>query len=171
QIKYLHNSVLLPKVGFRLKTSVPSKRECKIIMAPMKRVFKNSLGITSRTPDSFLLYGQALGLQDLFEFNLTNHLSHWSKITSLGAENPLTIIFQHRLFALQRQLHIPFSPTYINNFSAFSKLPVFQTDYLFRLLAFSSNTGIRFSEPLPPTISYNVPLYELFNENPSLYKN
>src|SRR5581483_8041441 len=54
QLTYLHNMVLLPKVCYRLKATSLSEEECSQIMAPFKRVLKNSMNLTITLPDSFI---------------------------------------------------------------------------------------------------------------------
>src|SRR3954447_10655856 len=56
QLKYLHNAVLLLKVLYRLKCTVLSNRECDIIMAPFKRLYKNTSVLVSSLPNCFLYF-------------------------------------------------------------------------------------------------------------------
>jgi hypothetical protein len=170
QVKYLHNGVLLPRVAFRLKCTLLSEKECNIIMAPMKKVLKHSLKLVSTIPDAFIHYKDAIGLQNLFEFNLTNHVDRLSTLTKLGAETDLSKILSHRLSSLSFLLHLDFPPSLVTNFKAFSQLPIFKQDYILRTLAFSSKLGISFKDPsASDCFKDNFPLFSFFHNNPSLY--
>ena len=67
QLKYLHNAILLPKVEYRLKASLPSEKECSTIMAPFNRVFKQASRLAITVPSVFLLSSVLLGITDLFQ--------------------------------------------------------------------------------------------------------
>ena len=54
QLKYLHNTVLLPKVLYRLKYTVFSENECGTIMGLFKKLLKNTSILVSSLPNSFL---------------------------------------------------------------------------------------------------------------------
>src|SRR5439155_21848529 len=62
QLKYLHNTVLLPKVLYRLKYTVFSENECGTIMGLFKKLLKNTSILVSSLPNSFLHFNQTLGL-------------------------------------------------------------------------------------------------------------
>ena len=59
----------------------------------------------------------------------------------------------------------------MDDFSAFTKLRCFKTDYILRLLAFSSSFNIRFGRPLASFQSVDVftPIHKLFLDSPLVY--
>jgi hypothetical protein len=171
QLRYLHNAVLLPRVEFRLKATTLSEKECLNIMGPFKRIFKNSLHLNISTPNAFLQYNQALGLTNLHQRLITNHATVIHKIIKADDSFPSKLLFLHRMYSLQQSLHIPYSPLFINNFSPFSRMQIFKTDFILKLLSFTSELGIHFMNPnnIPPIKLHHTPLYLLFKDNPILY--
>jgi hypothetical protein len=66
QLSYLHNSVLLPKVEYRLKATVLTEEACDIIFRPFKRLFKHALQLVSTFPTDILQYKQATNIFNLY---------------------------------------------------------------------------------------------------------
>jgi hypothetical protein len=176
QLRYLHNSVLLPKVDYRLKATILSDRNCSAIMAPFRKVFKHTIGLTVAVPNAFLHSRDALGLIDLFERQMINHTSRLSATFQLDNFSPVKRLLLHRLHDIQIDLHLPFSPLLIEQFSAFEKTNTFRFDFIFRFLALAQPLGISFARSLPasPTSSVlpmqHTPLYTLFQDQPILYQ-
>jgi hypothetical protein len=173
QLRYLHNAVLLPKVEFRLKTTVLSSQECLRIMLPFKRTFKHASRLALSIPDAFLQSDRALGLTNLFQRLITNHSTLFAKHISMDNSLTLKKVMLHRLASIQQDLFIPYSPLFVDNFRPFTKLPAYRDDYILRLLSFSLDLGIRYTIPPAtpfPTDVHHTPIYILFSDNPSLYK-
>jgi hypothetical protein len=120
QIRYLHNAVLLPRVEYRLKATMLSEKDCKDIMSPMKKLFKNNTHITISLPDAFLHSRSALNFFDLFARLLTNH-ANALKSHLIANSGILKDIMNIRLDNLQTFLCLPFSPLALSNeeFSVF----------------------------------------------------
>jgi hypothetical protein len=83
------------------------------------------------------------------------------------------LLLEHRLHAIKIDFNIQTSPLILNNFSAFSKTFRFRTDFLFRLLTFTSKLVIAFASPLSApqdlVVTKHTPIYELFHDAPSVY--
>jgi hypothetical protein len=137
-LTYLHNVVLISRLDFRLKTTVFSEAECNKISASFKRIYKNSLKLTISLPNAFLHYNKALGLVNLYQKHLTNHITQLSNILYNDRLETIKNIILHRLYNIQIDINIPYSPLYIDNFNVFKKTKCFKTDYIFRLLFFSN---------------------------------
>src|ERR1043165_3013434 len=170
QIRYLHNAVLLPRVEYRLKATMLSEKDCKDIMSPMKKLFKNASHLTISIPDAFLHSSSALNFFDLFARILTNHASALKAhlITNNGTLNDIMDI---RLANLQTSLYLPFSPLVLKQeeFSVFHFTKSFRHDLIFRILFFSSKLGITFARPLQVSRSVDdPPLVMLFRDKPNL---
>src|SRR5256714_13529637 len=75
QLKYLYNAILLPKVLYRLKCTVLLDRKCDVIMAPFKKLYKNISVLVSSLSNCFLHFSQALGLANLYQQHITNHIT------------------------------------------------------------------------------------------------
>jgi len=158
QLIYLHNMVLLPKVDYRLKTTLLSEGDCNSIMAPFKRTFKHSLKLCVTLPSAFLHFDKAFGLINLYQRQITNHCAGFSKILQMDSNSITKRLLDHRIFAIQKDIHIPFSPLLLTEFSAFIKLQRYKSDYIFRLLAFTSKLGIAFARPPPASQRMQSPL-------------
>src|SRR4051812_44468669 len=168
QLKYLHNAVLLPKVLYRLKCTALSEYECNVIMSPFKKLYKNTSSLVSSLPNSFLHYKQALGLTNLFQQHLTNHITNLSNALSAG--DSFSRIIQHRLFQIAKDINIPFSPLLLDNFKTFSKTKIMNTNLILRIISFASEIGISFARPLQASQSVDDTLiYTLFDNNSGLY--
>src|SRR4051794_22471223 len=119
QFTYLHNMVLIPKLDFRLKTTLLSEQDCLRISSGFRRVFKNSLKINISIPNAFLQYNKAYGLINLFQRQITNHVSNFSKIIHGIEPSTVQNIMLHRLYSIKKDIHIPHSPLLINSFNTF----------------------------------------------------
>src|SRR3989440_457158 len=119
QLKYLHNAVLLPKVLYRLKCTVLSDRECDVVMAPFKKLYKNTSVLVSSLPNCFLHFSQALGIANLYQQHITNHITTFNY--GLTAGNAFSRIIQHWLHQIAKDINIPFSPLLLECFKPFMK--------------------------------------------------
>src|SRR3989440_6183746 len=168
QLKYLHNAVLLPKVLYRLKCTALSERDCSIIASLFKRLYKQTSSFVSSLPDSFLHFRLTLGIANLYQQHLINHVNTLNNHLTTGTS--ISRIFQHQFFQITKDNNIPFSPLLVNNFGAFTNTKYMKTDYIFSVLLFSSILGISLARPLQASRSVEyTPIYSLFCENPSLY--
>src|SRR5581483_696459 len=169
QLTYLHNMVLLPKVCYRLKATTLSEEECSRIMAPFKRVLKNSLNLTITLSDSFTHSEQFINLVHLFQRSTTDKFTVLHNILTADSQYTPKLLLEHRLHAIKMDLNFQHSPLLSNNFSAFSKTHRFRTDFIF----IASKLGIAFAKPLSAsqnTISTkHTPIYELFHDSPAVY--
>jgi hypothetical protein len=170
-LTYLHNMVLIPRLDFRLKATVFSESECYHISAPFKRIYKHSFKLTISLPNAFLHYNKALGLVNLYQRHLTNHITHLSNILHNDQLDTVKNIIFHRLYNIQIDINIPHSPLYIDNFNAFTKTKCFKTDYILHLFFFNQ-LNIGFARPLPASnhVKYHhTPIYSLFYTESQLY--
>lgn len=106
QLTYLHNSVLLPKVEYRLMCSLLAKSLCKIISAPMRKIIKHAGKFSYFLPSSFVHYEYGLNMTDLYLCNVQNHNSP-----------TLRRIYYHRLQNLHNSLWTLLHPFFITDFS------------------------------------------------------
>jgi hypothetical protein len=171
QIRYLHNAVLLPRVEYRLKATMLSEKDCKEIMSPMKKFFKNTTYLTISIPDAFLHSSSVLNFFDLFARILTNHVSTL-KAHLIMDNGTLNDIMDICLANLQDSLYLPFSPLVLTHeeFSVFHFTKSFRHDLIFRVLFFSSKLGITFARPLQASRSVgDIPLFTLFRDKPNFF--
>src|SRR6185295_20256625 len=174
QLLYLHNMVLLPKVDFRLKTTLLSEGDCNSIMSPFKRTFKRALKLCINLPSALLHFDKAFGLINLYQRQITNHSANFSKKLDMDADSITKRLLDHRIHAIQKDIHIPFSPLLLTDFSSFTKIQRYKTDYIFRLLIFASKLGIAFARPPPDSMSVrsfekHTPIHTIFNNDSIVY--
>src|SRR4051794_17587142 len=137
-------------------------------MSPFKKLYKNTSSLVSSLPNSFLHYKQALGLTNLFQQHLINHITNLSNALSAG--DSFSRIIQYRLFQIAKDINIPFSPLLLDNFKTFSKMKIMNTNLILRIISFASEIGISFARSLQASQSVDDTLiYTLFDNNPGLY--
>jgi hypothetical protein len=145
-------------------------------MAPFRKTFKHTLGLTVSVPNAFVHSSEALGLIDLFDRQMINHTSRLTAILQLEDLSSIKHLLLHRLYDIKIDLHIPFSPLLLDEFTAFEKTNTFRCDFIFRFLAFAKPLGISFARTLPAATSpsvlpmHHTPIYTLFKDHPDLYQ-
>jgi len=169
QLKYLHNSVLVPKVEYRLKGCLPSERDCNSIQATFRKTFKHSLDIALNLPNSFLSCSHTLGIFNLFHRLVSSHANRLYSIFQLDSSHILSGLLSHRIYSIQQSLFLPHSPMAIPEFSPFMECKATSNDLIFRTIAFASKFGLRFLPPFTSPANAHTPLYSLFNDNPKLF--
>src|SRR5262249_18507404 len=142
QLKYLHNSVLLPKIEFRLKGLLLSDQDCNRIQSAFRRTFKHSLGITLNIPNSFLECNLTLGVFNLYHRLVTGHSNRLYSILQLDRSNLLFSLLSHRLFDIRKSLFLPHPLLNTPNFSSLLKCKDICNDLIFRTVAFASEFGV-----------------------------
>jgi hypothetical protein len=170
QLVYLHNTVLLPKVEYRLMTTVFTQDKCHRISAPMKAIIKQSSKFAITLPTAFLHYEREINMTNLYNRHLQNHISSIPR--RFHASSILSNIYLIRLHQLSDSLWIPFSPTNISDFSLWKFTKTFKSDLLIRTFHFASSIGFNFS--LAPYLSFinsavKCPIHEFFSSNPRLF--
>src|SRR5436305_2270089 len=168
QLKYLHNAILLPKVLYRLKCTVLSDRECDVIMAPFKKLYKNTSVLISSLLNCFLHFSQTLGLANLYQQHITNHITTFNY--GLTARNSFSRIIQHRLHQIAKDINILFSPLLLECFKLFIKITIMTTNLVFRIIYHAFNIEIFFVTPLQALQSVeHTYIFTLFDNDPGLY--
>src|SRR3954447_5642824 len=169
QLKYLHNAILLTKVLYRLKCTVFSEKDCDGIMGPFKKLYKNTSNLVKSIPNCFLHYNQALGIANLYQQHITNHITTFNN--KLSAGDNFSCIIQHRLFQIAEDLNIPFSPLLLKSFDVFSKTNIMNTNLVFCIIFYASKIGISFATTtLRASRSVNnTYIFTLFENNSGLY--
>src|SRR3954470_3566643 len=94
QLTYLHNSVLLPKVEYRIMCTILSEPVCKSIAAPMRKLVKHAERFSNSLPSSFLHLSHGLQITDLHARIVQNHIS--SLTIHFNSSKTLSAIYCHR---------------------------------------------------------------------------
>src|SRR3954463_10217305 len=115
QLTYLHNTVLLPKVEYRMMCTILPEPVCKIIAAPMRKIIKHAGKFSNTLPLSFLHLDQGLHMTDFHSRIVQNHISTFS--AQFNTSKILANIYHHRLHNLQDAPWTPLHPFDITDFS------------------------------------------------------
>ncbi|CAB4405876.1 unnamed protein product [Rhizophagus irregularis] len=81
-VAYLYNVVLLPRLEFRLQTSLFSEPTVQSIISPMLSLLKKKAGLASTTPLALLYLKIPFSIQHAFCRFLSSHVASWQKIFS-----------------------------------------------------------------------------------------
>src|ERR1700733_13599841 len=92
QLVYLHNTVLIPKIAYRLQTTFLPASQCARISTGFKMVLKRKLGLVSSTPDYVLFLSSGYGLIHLHQHLIANNIAAFSFL--LNSNSLLFSIFQ-----------------------------------------------------------------------------
>ncbi|CAB4440133.1 unnamed protein product [Rhizophagus irregularis] len=79
-VAYLYNVVLLPRLEFRLQTSLFSEPTVQSIISPMLSLLKKKAGLASTTPLALLYLKVPFSIQHAFCRFLSLHVASWQKI-------------------------------------------------------------------------------------------
>src|SRR4051812_33473159 len=115
QLTYLHNSVLLPKVEYRMMCTILPEPVCKSIAAPMRKLVKHAEKFSYALSSSFLHLDQGLQQTDLHAHIIQNHISSFT--IRFNSSEILSAIYYYRLHNLQDALWTPFHPFDIADFT------------------------------------------------------
>src|SRR5436305_2153095 len=170
QLTYLHNSVLLPKVEYRMMCTILPEPVCKSIAAPMRKIIKHTEKLSNTLSSSFLHLNQGLQLTDLHAHIIQNHIFTLTvRFNSLGT---LSGIYHHRIHNLQEALWTPIHPFDIIDFTVWKHTKTFLNDLLCRTLHFATLLNISYdlsTLPLPKYISSPHAIHDKFITNSKLY--
>src|SRR5688572_7267702 len=104
-----------PKSEYRLMTTIPSEEHCNAIASPMRSLIKNSSGFSLSLPSALLHYHRIIGMTNLFERNIQNHVATFAN--RFHASDILADIYRIHLENLKDILWIDISPLFIDDFS------------------------------------------------------
>src|SRR3984957_9742214 len=166
QLVYLHNSVLVPKVAYRLQTTFLSEAQSHTISSGFKRLFKSRLSLPRTTPDFMLFLNTGYGLVNLYKFLISSHLSTFSLLSNSSLY--IAKIFSFRLAALQRSLWLCYSPLYFKDWDSYTRTVWYKWDFIANVLGVASRLAINFAPTLTRQLSVkggSLPLSDLFGSS------
>src|SRR3954451_11761891 len=170
QLTYLYNSVLLPKVEYKMMCTILPEPICKTIAAPMRKLVKHAEKFSNSLPSSFLHLGQGLQMTNLHARIIQNHIS--SLTIRFNSSESLSAIYRHRLHNLQDALWTPSHPFDITDFTVWKHTKTFKNDLLCRTLHFAALLNISYDTSilsLPKHIGSAYALHDKFTSNLKLY--
>ncbi|GET51039.1 reverse transcriptase family protein [Rhizophagus irregularis DAOM 181602=DAOM 197198] len=140
-IAYLYNVVLLPRLEFRLQTTLFAESTINRMVSPMLSLIRQKAGLASVTPLSTLFTLLPFSIQQAFGRFLSSHVASWQKIFS----HPSYKLFANYMITyLQGFLDCDVCPSTIN-LEPWSHTFSLRTHSLFNSLLFSSRLNITWS--------------------------
>ncbi|GBB91499.1 hypothetical protein RclHR1_18820006 [Rhizophagus clarus] len=129
QVVYLYNTVLIPKLEYRMQVTHLSDRDCYTATRLIRSLVKHKANFSRALPNPILYLSQALGL-----INLSSHLvqCHVNNLFLMANSSTSFIqrLFVYRLKLIQFQFLIPISPLMVVDWSLWSKMTAFNCDYI-----------------------------------------
>ena len=145
-VAYLYNVILLPRLEFRLQTSLFSECTIQSMVKPMFSVLRRKAGLANSTPLALLFLKLPFSLQNAFYRFLSSHIASWQKIFT----HPNFKAFaNYAISYLQGYLGAESCPTAIN-LEPWSQIVSLRSHSLFNSLLFSSRINITWSLPFQP---------------------
>ncbi|GBB90681.1 hypothetical protein RclHR1_17710003 [Rhizophagus clarus] len=116
QVVYLYNTVLIPKLEYRMQVTHLSDRDCYVTTRHVRSLVKQKANFSRALPNPILYLSQALGL-----INLSSHLiqCHVNNLFLMANSTTFFIqrLFVYRLMLIQFQFLIPVSPLMVDDWS------------------------------------------------------
>ncbi|GET57708.1 reverse transcriptase family protein [Rhizophagus irregularis DAOM 181602=DAOM 197198] len=159
-IAYLYNVVLLPRLEFRLQTTLFAESTINRMVSPMLFLIRQKAGLASVTPLSALFTLLPFSIQQAFGRFLSSHVASWQKIFS----HPSYKLFANYMITyLQGFLDCDVCPSTID-LKPWSHTFSLRTHSLFNSLLFSSRLNITWSllfRPLRKDLRPAIPLQSI----------
>ncbi|GBC53452.2 RNA-directed DNA polymerase from mobile element jockey-like [Rhizophagus irregularis DAOM 181602=DAOM 197198] len=137
-VAYLYNVVLLPRLEFRLQTTLFVESTINRMVSPMLSLIRQKAGLASVTPLSALFTLLPFSIQQAFGRFLLSHVASWQKIFSHPSYKPFA---NYMITYLQGFLDCDTCPSTIN-LEPWSHTFSLRTHSLFNSLLFSSRLNI-----------------------------
>ncbi|GBC53506.2 reverse transcriptase family protein [Rhizophagus irregularis DAOM 181602=DAOM 197198] len=150
-VAYLYNVVLLPRLEFRLQTTLFSESTIQSIVKPLFSVLRRKAGLATTTPLPLLFLKLPFSIQNAFYRFLSSHIASWQKIFT---HPDFTDFALYAISYLQGYLGAESCPTTIN-LEPWSQIVSLRTHTLFNSLLFSSRLNITWS------LSFRPPRHDL----------
>jgi len=96
---YMFNRLIVPKIKYRTQITVLNEEQCRKIMSPFFRTFKNKLRLARTAPNAILNNSYIYGVQNLSEIQKQSKITNW--LIQLNNKGKLGRITTIRLRGLQ----------------------------------------------------------------------
>ncbi|CAB4489226.1 unnamed protein product [Rhizophagus irregularis] len=174
-VAYLYNAVLLPRLEFRLQTTLFSESTIQSIVKPLFSVLRRKAGLATTTPLPLLFLKLPFSIQNAFYRFLSSHIASWQKIFTHPDFKDFAL---YAISYLQGYLGAESCPTTIN-LEPWSQIVSLRKHTLFNSLLFSSRLNITWSLSFRPSrhdLQPALPLrsilpHSIFQSSWKLWKN
>ncbi|GBB94060.1 hypothetical protein RclHR1_22850001 [Rhizophagus clarus] len=125
QVVYLYNTVLIPKLEYRMQVTHLSDKDYYTATRLIRSLVKQKANFSCSLPNSILYLSQALGLINLFSHMIQCHVNNLFLMANFSI---LLIqrLFTYRLRLIQYRFLIPLSPLMVNDWSLWSNINIFK---------------------------------------------
>ncbi|GET64412.1 RNA-directed DNA polymerase from mobile element jockey-like [Rhizophagus irregularis DAOM 181602=DAOM 197198] len=170
QVVYLHNTVLIPKLEYRMQVTHLSESECASATSSIRSLVKHKANFSRVLPDSILFLSQGLGLINLFFHQSQTHLTNLFLLANSSSSFMKNLLL-YRLRLIQFSFLIPISPLLVKDWTIWSKLFAFKQDYIACAIALLTTTPFKLSRSQLSTLPAltipdgHTPLFEVMTPN------
>ncbi|GBC38877.2 RNA-directed DNA polymerase from mobile element jockey-like [Rhizophagus irregularis DAOM 181602=DAOM 197198] len=144
QVVYLYNTVLIPKLNYRMQVMHLSEAECSTITSSVRALVKHKAKLSRSVPNVVLYLTHALGLINLFSFQQQSHFTNLFLLANSSSVF-MKSLFNYRLRFIQFYCLIPISLLMVLDWTCWSSLIIFKQDYIANTLASLLSTLFRLS--------------------------
>ncbi|GBC51817.2 RNA-directed DNA polymerase from mobile element jockey-like [Rhizophagus irregularis DAOM 181602=DAOM 197198] len=144
QVVYLHNTVLIPKLEYRMQVTHLSESKCASATSSIRSLVKHKANFSRVLPDSILFLSQGLGLINLFFHQSQTHLTNLFLLAN-SSSSFMKYLFLYRLRLIQFSFLISISPLLVKDWTIWTKLFAFKQDYIACTIALLTTTPFKLS--------------------------
>src|SRR6185369_3413632 len=113
QAIYLHNTILIPKLEYRMQVTHLSEAECISATGSIRSAVKHKGNFSRSLPNPILYLSQALGLINLFSHQQQCHLTNLFLMAN-SSSSFIQALFIFRLRVIQYHFLIPICPLLVD---------------------------------------------------------
>ncbi|GES81653.1 RNA-directed DNA polymerase from mobile element jockey-like [Rhizophagus clarus] len=147
-IIYITNKVLMPILEYRNQFQVFTIEQCNFVMAPIKKLFKQSLHLPRSTPDALIHHYLLPSINNFFHNQMYSHIAMTQLLFNTPLLNPIAMT---QMLTTQYEFWLPHFPTHED----LTKLESTKlaTTFLSKLLIYFNNFNIVFTPVYDITIT------------------
>ncbi|GBC07807.1 hypothetical protein RclHR1_00770020 [Rhizophagus clarus] len=147
-IIYITNKVLMPILEYRNQFQVFTIEQCNFVMAPIKKLFKQSLHLPRSTPDALIHHYLLPSINNFFYNQMYSHIAMTQLLFNMPLLNPIAMT---QMLTTQYEFWLPHFPTHED----LTKLESTKlaTTFLSKLLIYFNNFNIVFTPVYDTTIT------------------
>ncbi|GBC09874.1 hypothetical protein RclHR1_09180008 [Rhizophagus clarus] len=146
-IIYITNKVLMPILEYRNQFQVFTIKQCNFIMAPIKKLFKQSLHLPKSTPDALIHHYLLPSINNFFYNQMYSHIAMTQLLFNTPLLNPIAMT---QMLTTQYEFWLPHFTTH-NDLTKLESTKL-ATTFLSKLLIYFNNFNIVFTPVYDTTI-------------------
>ncbi|GES84981.1 ribonuclease H-like domain-containing protein [Rhizophagus clarus] len=147
-VVYITNKVLMPILEYRNQFQVFTIEQCNFVMAPIKKLFKQSLHLPRSTPDALIHHYLLPSINNFFYNQMYSHIAMTQLLFNTPLLNPIAMT---QMLTTQYEFWLPHFPTH-NDLTKLESTKL-ATTFLSKLLIYFNNFNIVFTPVYDTTIT------------------